>query len=558
MTERITTRGRSGRQVLLVLLALAALCVAAGWASPAARADGPKALLTTPSADGVVIDPSSPLTWTTVSGSEGHYLTIGRSAGAYDVLASGELPASQTAYSVPIPLPTDTTLYVRLYTKVSGAYDRWQDVAFTVQAGGKARFTAPVDGQSAVDTTSPITWGALAGSQGYYLTLGTSAGAHDLLASGELPASQTSYSVPISLPTGKIYARLYTKMGGVYDRWQDIVYTVKEQPLAALSVSGNQILAGGQPFRFHGVNRDSLTWGRNNWTGCGGDGNFTDTDFDRIKAWKATAVRLPLSQANWLGRRCDATSYIQAVDAAIAKANARGMYAIVDLHWSDVSGRAPCDASCFSGQQPMPDIDSAVFWQQVAQRYANRPGVIFDLYNEPHDVSWSCWRNGGCTTTSSPWANGGSAVSYTAVGMQQLLDVVRAQGANNLVLAAGLDWAYDLSGVAAGYALSGANVAYDTHIYTQFHNTVQDWEQHVGVVAATKPVTATEFGSADCSTNVTSPLLDWFQATGIGWTIWSWNAPGSCQQPSVLSNMNGTPLAGQGQLIHDRMVALGS
>ncbi len=40
------------------------------------------------------------------------------------------------------------------------------------------------------------------------------------------------------------------------------------------------------------------------------------------------------------------------------------------------------------------------------------------------------------------------------------------------------------------------------------------------------------------------------------WTIWSWNAPGSCSQPSVIADMNGTPLAGQGQLIHDTFMAL--
>lgn len=326
--------------------------------------------------------------------------------------------------------------------------------------------------------------------------------------------------------------------------------------LPALTVAGNQILAGGLPFAFHGVNRDSLEWGQFNWGGCGGDGHFTDTDFDHMAAWHVTAVRLPLSEAGWLGRRCDPAAYASAVDAAVAKANARGMYAILDLHWSDVQGRAPCDSGCRTGQQPMPDADSIVFWRQVAARFANRPGVIFGLYNEPHGVSWGCWRDGGCSVQSSAVTNGGVQVAYTAVGMQQLLDAVRAQGANNLVLAAGLDWAYDLSGVGAGYALSGANVAYDTHVYVQWHSTTSDWDQHVGYLTATRPVTATEFGSTDCTTAVDGPLLDYFHAHGISWTIWSWNSPGSCSQPSVLADWSGTPLSGQGQLIHDRLAAL--
>jgi hypothetical protein len=31
---------------------------------------------------------------------------------------------------------------------------------------------------------------------------------------------------------------------------------------------------------------------------------------------------------------------------------------------------------------------------------------------------------------------------------------------------------FDLSGIGAGYALSGSGVAYDTHVYTQWHHTL--------------------------------------------------------------------------------------
>jgi endoglucanase len=333
-------------------------------------------------------------------------------------------------------------------------------------------------------------------------------------------------------------------------------------PTHALTVSGNQIMRDGQPFHFRGVDRASLEWGANNWGGCGGDGHFTADDFDRIAAWHVNAVRIAVSQADWLGRRCDAAAYAAMVDDAIAKANARGMEAILDLHWTDVGGRAPCDSTCGSGEQPMPDDDSVVFWEQVARRYANRTMVSFGLFNEPHDVSWSCWRDGGCSVqsdTSDPLT--GQKVSYTAVGMQRLVDVVRAQGAANLVLVAGLDWAYDLAGVTQGYALVGSNITYDTHVYTAWHSTPQDWNAHFGDLSATHPVTVTEFGSTDCSSDRTAALLDYLKAPGgraadqIGWTAWSWNSPGECSHPSVLADWSGTPLGGQGQLIHDALAS---
>ena len=335
--------------------------------------------------------------------------------------------------------------------------------------------------------------------------------------------------------------------------------------LAPLSTAGNHIVRLGQPFNFYGVNRDTLEWGDANWGGCGGDGHFTATDFARIAAWHATAVRIPLSEADWVGRRCASVNYAGLIDAAVAAANAQGMYAILDLHWSDANGLAPCDQGCGSGQQPMPDADSVRFWSSVAARYANRPGVIFDLYNEPHDVSWSCWRAGGCSVASStPGAGTSAPVTYTAVGMQTLLNAVRATGAHNLVLAAGLDWAYDLSGVVHGYALAGANVAYDSHIYTQWHSTTPDWDAHVGVVAQSRPVTVTELGSTDCSTTITAPLLHYLSAPmgiaadRISWSVWSWNSPGSCSQPSLIADWLGTPLAGQGSLVHATLAALWS
>jgi hypothetical protein len=192
-----------------------------------------------------------------------------------------------------------------------------------------------------------------------------------------------------------------------------------------------------------------------------------------------------------------------------------------------------------------------------------RPGVIFDLYNEPHGVSWGCWRSGGCSVASSTPAPGSATpVTYTAVGMQTLLDAVRRTGAANLVLAAGLDWAYDLSGVLHGYALSGTNVAYDSHIYTHWHSTTADWDSHVGIVAQSRPVTVTELGSTDCSTAVTAPLLRYLSAPmgipadRISWAVWSWNSPGSCSQPSLIADWQGTPLAAQGSLIHAKLASL--
>jgi hypothetical protein len=132
--------------------------------------------------------------------------------------------------------------------------------------------------------------------------------------------------------------------------------------------------------------------------------------------------------------------------------------------------------------------------------------------------------------------------------MQQLLDAVRGAGADNLVLAQGLDWGYDLSGVSAR-PLNGGGVVYATHVYTRWHHTAAQWNAAFGQLSKRFPVAATEFGSTDCTASATGRLLRYFSARNISWTIWGWSAPGSCSQPSVLATWSGLPLGGQGVLI---------
>src|SRR5262249_26563805 len=74
------------------------------------------------------------------------------------------------------------------------------------------------------------------------------------------------------------------------------------------------------------------------------------------------------------------------------------------------------------------------FWTGVATTFKGDLGIVFDLYNEPHDISWSCWKDGGCQV------NG-----WNVAGMNQLIAAVRGAGAKNVVMAGGLAWAGDLS-----------------------------------------------------------------------------------------------------------------
>lgn len=291
------------------------------------------------------------------------------------------------------------------------------------------------------------------------------------------------------------------------------------QPLApgGYYVNGNTVCtADGRPHLFHGVDRPSLEWS------SGGQG-LRAVDFQRMASWKANVVRIALNQDFWLAASplYDA-GYAPLVDQAVRWAEAAGMDVILDLHWSDAGTLGKC-APKSGCQQKMADRNSVTFWADVASRYAGDGRVLFELYNEPHDITWDVWLAGGDTGDG-----------YQAAGMQQLYDTVRAAGADNLVVVGGLDWAYDLSGV-PDHRVVGYNIAYATHPYRGAERRSRFWDLYWGALTATDPVIVTEFGdTTTCADDYAREVLDYADAHNAGWTAWAW-FPGGCAFPSLVT-----------------------
>jgi hypothetical protein len=296
-------------------------------------------------------------------------------------------------------------------------------------------------------------------------------------------------------------------------------------------VIGNTVCtADGRAHLFRGIDRPSLEWS------SAGEA-LSAADFALIASWGANVVRIALNQDFWLAASpLHDPSYPPLVDSAIAWAEAAGMDVILDLHWSDAGVLGSCDPAVTGCQQLMPDANSLTFWSEVAARYRHDGRVLFELYNEPHDVSWDVWRSGGDT-----------GAGWRAVGMQQLHDAVRAAGADNLVVIGGLNWGYDLSGVPT-HRIVGRNILYATHPYANARERApRYWDLYWGFLTATDPVLVTEFGdfNGDCSTDYLAAVLAYADAHAAGWTAWAWY-PGGCTFPALIDDWAGTPSAAGG------------
>ncbi len=315
-----------------------------------------------------------------------------------------------------------------------------------------------------------------------------------------------------------------------------------------LRVQGNRLVTPqGAVVRLEGVNVASLEW-----TSRGE--NVLRSVAVAIDDWGSNVIRLPLAQDRWFGRAKEQSdgghAYRQVVAQVVQAVAARRCYVLLDLHWSDAGawGRN-------IGQHNMPDDNSTAFWQAVAAAYANQPAVLFDLYNEPHDVSWPVWRNGGTVVERGGRGPGGK-LEYHTPGMQKLLDVCRRQGARNVAVAGGLDWAYDLTGLGQGYALSdpgGSGVVYATHIYPW----KKDWERHVSVVLDKYPVLVGEVGceprgkDEDAKTWATK-VLAYIEKHQLNWTAWDLHPAAS---PCLIRDWNYTPTPHWGQPVRKALRA---
>jgi TolB protein len=306
-----------------------------------------------------------------------------------------------------------------------------------------------------------------------------------------------------------------------------------------------------EPVRLRGVNTACMEWSSD------GEGHVLETVKTAINDWHVNVIRLPLAQDRWFGKAPEqkdgGQAYRKLVDAVVSMCSQAGCYLIVDLHWSDAG-----EWGKQIGQHVMPDQNSVEFWKSCASTYKNHPAVIFDLYNEPHDVSWNVWQSGGEVTEKASRRN--PAKTFRAVGMQTLLDAVRSTGAKNVIVAGGLDWAYDMSGFLDGKQLidsAGNGVIYANHAYPFKGDTVERWLAKMEKAARVVPVIVSEFGSDPTGARGLTgeqwvrQVLQALEVHGWSWTAWDLH-PGAA--PCLISDWKYTPTPRFGRWVQESLL----
>ncbi|MCL4562128.1 MAG: glycoside hydrolase family 5 protein [Chloroflexi bacterium] len=228
-------------------------------------------------------------------------------------------------------------------------------------------------------------------------------------------------------------------------------------------------------------------------------GKFKREFFEEMMQTGANVIRIPVHVERWVNDEYYLWRYL---DPVVAWAGEMGMYVIIDWHsiGNVVSG---------AGSQ-MPDVkqnsmDLALsFWSTTARYFREAPHVIFEIFNEPESIDGAEWK----------------------AGAEKLIQAIREQGAEQMVIVGGIDFGKDLSWVWE-IPVSESNLAYASHIYPSHSSS--NWDEWFGDIAERYPVVSTEWGFMDenrtegpsylagTRADYGEPFLNYLDARGIGW-----------------------------------------
>ncbi|WP_102796185.1 cellulase family glycosylhydrolase [Bowmanella denitrificans] len=260
-----------------------------------------------------------------------------------------------------------------------------------------------------------------------------------------------------------------------------------------LHVCGNQLCGeNNQVVQLRGMSTHGLQW--YGWNNC-----VTPASLDALaQDWQADIVRISLYVQEG-GYASNPAAFTAQVNTIIDEVTARGMYALVD--WHQLTPGDP-NANLQLAQQ---------FFTDVVTTHQNKINVIYDIANEPNNVSWAAIK------------------SYA----EQMIPLIRQIDADAVVLVGTHGWAS--MGVSDGGSpqdiinnpIMQPNIMYGFHFYAASHQQV--YRDALAYAADHLPVFVTEWGSQTYTGDgqndfvIAQLYLDLMKQKKISWTNWNYS-----------------------------------
>lgn len=222
-----------------------------------------------------------------------------------------------------------------------------------------------------------------------------------------------------------------------------------------IHVKGNTLLdKKGDTLQLHGM---SLFWSQ--WGGK----YFNESSIRWLKDdWKCTIVRaaMGVEAGGYLKNpKEEKAKVISVIDACIKN----GIYVIVDWHDHHAQDHLK---------------ESKEFFKEIAEKYGDKPNIIYELYNEPLQVSWS--------KVIKPYA-------------EEVIKTIRRYDPDNLIVIGSPNWSQDVD-IASLDPVKDTNLAYSFHFYTSTHDSSL-WTKAISAIKNGAPLFVTEYGISEASGN---------------------------------------------------------
>ena len=251
-----------------------------------------------------------------------------------------------------------------------------------------------------------------------------------------------------------------------------------------LTVSGSKIVnKNNEPVSFAG---NSFFWSNDNW---GGERFYNSSTVKWLKTdWNSKIVRAAMGVEDPGGyldnKQANKLRLKTVVDAAIEE----GIYVIIDWHSHHAEDHLE---------------EAKLFFQEMAQTYGETDNVIYEIYNEPLNVSWS--------DVIKPYAI-------------QVIQAIRAIDPDNLIIVGSPEWSQRVDLVAEDPITTFSNIAYTLHFYTVYH---QEWLRERATAAINNgiPIFVTEWGSIGYSIidSEANKWMNWCHTNKISHVNWAVN-----------------------------------
>lgn len=294
------------------------------------------------------------------------------------------------------------------------------------------------------------------------------------------------------------------------------------QGVAPLVVQGNKVTANGQPANLAGM---SLFWSNTGW---GGEKYYNAQAVAWLKSdWKANLVRAAMGvdeAGGYLTDPSNKTRTMAVVDAAIAN----NMYVIIDWHTHHAEDNKAA---------------AIAFFKEMATKYGSYNNVIYEVYNEPLQVSWS--------SVIKPYAT-------------DVIREIRAIDPDNLIIVGTPTWSQDVDVAANDPITAYTNIAYTLHFYAGTHKQfLRDKAQ--AAMSRGIALFVTEWGSVNADGNgavdtaETNAWLNFLKTNGISHANWALNdkAEGSSALTpgaSVNGGWSSGQLTASGNLVRNAII----